>query len=305
MVHPLAAKIDFLRFARAFAPVRQRRPIGLPLGGSLLFASLLALSGCGQERGASFSFAIASEGPSATKGATPSRQIRFADGGVVLVAPSGHCVDPERLRQEADGGFALMPRCNLMRGASWIGKNRAALITATVGKAAGDQAPQSGEIARTAQGARLLHYEDKEPLSLVRLHWPGHGAMGSSHAPGASPIHWRGAFVLEGHLVVLALYAPEGSPLLDESGADLLRRMVYESRAATAAAHSQPQVLAPRQSDGDALRPRSRPASQDGSQADNGHNPLPDNAAQAENSPPAQKSSRKLSLIKRISGLFQ
>ena len=46
---------------------------------------------------------------------------------------------------------------------------------------------------------------------------------GEAVLDGGDPRYWRGAFVQNGHLVGLALYAPDGSALTGRQGADMLR----------------------------------------------------------------------------------
>lgn len=278
-----SSQLGFLR------PALQRGALAVPV-----LAAGLFLSGCADTSNSRSSFAFASSSGLQKEVPNSRNQAQFADGKITLAAPSGHCFDPEILRQEADGGFALLPRCNLMQGSSWFGKHRAAVITATIGEAKGDAAPGSGDLARTAAGAKLLHYDDSGLLPLVRLHWPSHGATGSSFAQGASPEHWRGAFVLDGSLVVLALYAPEGSPLLGEAGAEVLREMTRRSLEASlqsapeptlegTPSHAASQIQQPEA----LLRPRPRP----GKDAVSAH--------------PETKPRKKLSLRQRIAGLFQ
>ena len=257
------------------------------------------LSACSTLPQSGFSFASRGEQISDQHRHSATRQTKtqapFAQGKVTLVAPPGHCIDPTMLRQEADGGFALLPRCNLMHGTQLVGRNRAAVITATIGPAQGAKAPSTAELAQTAGGAKLLYYEDKGLLSLVRLQWPGHSAMGGS---GASAEHWRGAFVVNDHLVVLALYAPEGSDLLGPAGARLLTEMTRRSQKASLKSAPQPEAISARDENAAPLvqgttkittRPRSRPEATT-TPSDPALSPAP---------------TQKLSLRRRIGGLFQ
>lgn len=286
---------------------RDRQKPGAKAAGRLgkraaLLALACTLTACSTLSETGFSFPTRGEqiggSPRLTAPAKTRTQASFAQGRVTLVAPSGHCIDTTMLRQETEGGFALLPRCNLLNGAQLFGRNRAAVITATIGPARGSETPSTTDLARTAAGAKLLYYDDKGPLPLVRLHWPGHSAMGGS---GASDEQWRGAFVVNGHLVVLALYAPEGSDLLGPAGARLLTDMTRRSQKASQRAAPGPEVLSAREettpemvpsSAPARLRPKSRP----------GTEPRQSNADPGGSSDtPAQK----LSLGKRISGLFQ
>jgi hypothetical protein len=289
---------------------------------TMMLASVCALTGwvltgCSAIPETGFSFASSGEqgaGASGTSSTARHSQASFAKGNVTLVAPRGYCIDSTTLRQEADGGFALLPRCSFLQGSSWFGRNKAAVITATIGTTNAATAPSTADLARTAEGAKLLYYDDKGLLPLVRLQWQGHSVTGSS---GASADHWRGAFVLNDHLVVLALYAPEGSELLGRPGADLLtemtRRSLYASRAprsdaAPGAVLPAQEPAAAQQTPDPTTRPKSRPETQAkgqrGSQLSapaTGQNTAILQANSAAAAPPPQKRS----LRKRIAAIFQ
>lgn len=265
-------------------------------------ALLCALSACSTLPQSGFSFATRGEQINEQQARAPAQQTKtqaqFAQGKVTLVAPSGHCLDLTMLRQEAQGGFALLPRCNLINGNRLFGRNRAAVITATIGPAKGAEAPSTTELAQSAEGATVLYYEDKGMLPLVRLRWPGHSAMGGS---GASDEHWRGAFVVNDHLVVLALYAPEGSALLGPAGAELLTEMTSRSRKASIKTAPRPEAVSSlragpsrtgQEAPASSIRPKSRPATQ------RTHS---DGALQKAPEAPVEK----LSLRRRIGGLFR
>ena len=289
---------------------------------ALALIASCALTACAPQPQSGFSFATRGEQLSAQRGQNQSSQpvrahpktqsqqqsqtqftrTRFAGGRVTLVAPRGHCIDTTLLRHEADGGFALLPRCNLLHGPRLFGRNRAAVITASIGPAQGAGVPSSTDLARTAAGAKLLYYDDKGPLALVRLHSQGHSAMGGS---GASAEHWRGAFVVNDMLVVLALYAPEGSTLLGQAGARVLTEMTRRSqqaslpatsRAAPEAATSptaQQDAAAQRAAAELALRPKARPA------------PVANAGSVTGSVATSPASGQKLALRKRIGGLFR
>lgn len=270
---------------------------------SLIAAAFLAA--CSPTTEGGFSFATRNDQPQALSRLPAPSQAQFADGEVVLVAPPGHCIDTSMLRQEADGGFALLPRCNMINGPSLFGRKQAALITAAIGPAQESDAPNPLDIAETVEGARLLYYDNNGMLPLARLYWPGHGAAGTADATVASAEHWRGAFVLNDHMVLLALYAPEGSPLLGKAGAALLSEMTRRTLEASlvdkveapegdlAPALSQ---SAPTGVGAHSLRPRARPSATDTAAASQGS---------TENPAMNRRGAQKLSLRRRIAGLFQ
>ena len=286
---------------------RGRRSPPAAMLATLCTLSLSTLAGCSALPESGFSFASSgAQSAEASSRNAAKTQARFAKGAVVLVAPRGHCVDAKTLRQDSEGGFALLPRCSFLQGNSLFGRNKAAVITATIGKTNATTAPSTSDLARTAEGAKLLYYDDKGLLPLVRLQWHGHGATGNS---GASAEHWRGAFVLNGNLVVLALYAPEGSELLGRPGADLLEEMTRRSLQASSAPRSDappsvaPQIKesSPANQTQDAItRPKTRPNSMP--------NSIPEEqrttAAQGHSAVPAEPT-QKRSLRRRIAAIFQ
>ena len=286
-----APKDGTARASRRFAGLR-------PLAA---LAVTCALSACSTLPQAGFSFATSGEQNkdqhSQTARAPTKTQAQFSQGKVTLVAPAGHCIDTTMLRQDADGGFALLPRCNLLHGPSLFGRNRAAVITATIGPAQGAEAPSTTELAQTATGAKLLYYDDKGLLPLVRLQWPGHNAMGGS---GASDQHWRGAFVVNNHLVVLALYAPDGSSLLGPAGAKLLTEMTRRSQNASLITAPQPAPLSPQDRQSPPLaQPPAAASLRPKARSETARPPSDAAVALAQNAP-----AEKLSLGRRIRGLF-
>jgi hypothetical protein len=281
------------------APSARRRFAGaVPMAALAMFC---ALSACSTLPQAGVPFATRgeqiSDQHSQTARAPTKTQAQFFQGKVSLVAPAGHCIDTTMLRQDTDGGFALLPRCNLLRGPSLFGRNHAAVITATIGPAQGAEPPSTTELAQTATGAKLLYYDDKGLLPLVRLQWPGHSAMDGS---GASDQHWRGAFVVNDHLVVLALYAPDGSSLLGPAGAKLLTEMTRRSQNASLITAPQPAPLSPQDQQSPPLAQPSAAASlRPKARSETARPPSDAVVALAQNAP-----AEKLSLGRRIRGLF-
>ncbi|WP_405117157.1 hypothetical protein L0Z64_17410 [Phaeobacter sp. BS23] len=94
---------------------------------------------------------------------------------------------------------------------------------------------------KNAPGARLLTEREDMMLPLVKLNMPDHRAR------GASPVHWRGAFVLNDQLVALALYAPGGSRNLGGRGARLLNELTAKTLEASVTADLPPSPDAPAQ----------------------------------------------------------
>ncbi|AUQ69023.1 hypothetical protein PhaeoP54_00096 [Phaeobacter inhibens] len=193
----------------------------------LMMVAPLALAGC-----------TAGTSPSRitdTSGPQPGdiTRMSFASDTIHLVPPTGFCIDPRMTGHRAEGGFAIVVPCSSLRpGPS--GRNRA-LITVAVGPAGpADKALTSADLLENAPGARLLTERSDMMLPLVKLNMPDHRAR------GASPIHWRGAFVLNDQLVAVALYAPGGSRNLGGRGARLLNELTAKTLEASVTADLPP-----------------------------------------------------------------
>ncbi len=156
----------------------------------------------------------------------------FGEGKLILAAPNGFCFDAQMEEHTSTGGFALLARCERLSAFGRLRANEGALLTATVGSVAEDTPTPSAEALRTAftasrTAARVLETRRDTEIPLVKVHLDGHSAA------GASGTHWRGAFVVRGHLVSVALYAPDGSSFLGEKGARLIREFMRATRNAT------------------------------------------------------------------------
>ncbi|MFW8594012.1 hypothetical protein [Cribrihabitans neustonicus] len=217
------------------------RPLALrrALPGAAALGLVLELAGC-----------------SPLDGPGGAQVMQMAGGSLRLAAPEGFCIEPRSSSATASGGFALLVPC----GHSWQPGRKGAVLTAAAGPAAaGTATPSASDIAAMFPGAELQESRTGGPLPLVRLKHAGYTAK------GASPVHWRGAFVLEGHLVALALYAPEGSRALGSHGARLLEQLTRATLAASAEPEPQGNDKAvaapeePPQQTANLLRPRAHP----------------------------------------------
>ncbi len=254
--------------------------------------SLLMLGGCMQDDSLSFA-PLGQSGSSPHKGVT---QASFFAGDVVLEAPLGFCFDPDTLRADDSGGFAILAKCHVFNGTDRARNWRdLGLITATVAPMVKGQTPPDLEALTAAiPHAKILKQREDLLLPVVNL------SLSNARAQGASPDHWRGAFIVHDHLVALALYAPDQGRLLRPKGALVLEDMARRSLARSleqdvaevlstqtnAAAVALPQVEAQRTDTG-RLRPRARPTARATTQTD-----------------AASPDRKKLSLSKRIAGLF-
>ncbi|MFW2544567.1 dihydroxy-acid dehydratase [Primorskyibacter sp. 2E107] len=187
-------------------------------------AMLLALAGC--EAG----------GLGGGSAPAPLTRAVLADGTVTVSGPEGYCIDPRTLSRGAARNFALIASCQaLSEGASgfWV---EPVLVTVTVGRAgAGSDLPSAEGFAQT-EGARLLASGTTGGLLTANL-----DRGGEDRLDGGDPRHWRGAFVLNGRLVMLALYAPQGSEYAAARGGRMLSQ-VKDQITALSAARTDPVV---------------------------------------------------------------
>ncbi|KIC35893.1 hypothetical protein RA26_16175 [Leisingera sp. ANG-M7] len=241
-----------------------------------------AVAGCSPApQGMPFASRTASQAPQAGM-----QVMSFGGGDVLLAAPGAYCFDRRSSQTDKDGGFALLAHCSRMGRQNWFGARKSAVLTASIGPAKpAAAAPQAADIAAMFPDAKVLETREDQLLPLVKLEFPG------AVADSASPVHWRGAFVLDRHLVALALYAPEGSRALGGHGAALLNEMTHRTLEAstlpsleTAAVPPRPVSAAP----APGLRPQPRPAELQAPAADS-----------------AEETGKKRGLRQRIAGLFQ
>ena len=185
--------------------------------GPLAALGLLAVAGCGAG-GLPF-------------GATPDQATRaeLARGAVTIAAPPGYCIDRRALRRAPRGDFALLARCDTLGIRGFFPGRRLALITVTTAPQDPDApAPGLAELKRSVAPAEVIETDMAGEIPLVRLDTPGGSVQ------GVAPQHWRGAFVLNGQLVALALYAPETESGPPAAGAELLADLAGRTRRASA-----------------------------------------------------------------------
>ena len=193
-----------------------------------------ALAGCLEAPGGAFGFLTDKTGATgATKvGATgqtapararaaPVRQVELVRGKVAIVAPRGYCIDAESRRQGLAGGFVLIAACNSLTGDYSGADAEPVLMTAQAQPGfLTRELPDAATLAAAAGAGRMLHKVDGDGLTLVHL-----DAGGDRGLPSGDPRHWRGALLINGYLVGLALYAPKGSAMAGPRGRDLIQQL--------------------------------------------------------------------------------
>lgn len=148
----------------------------------------------------------------------PLKRTMLAGGEIAVAGPDGYCIDRQTRLDDGASGFVLIAPCTHTDGGDGPDGSVAPLVVSvTVGPpGAADDLPEPDALAALA-GAPLISGQTQDGLVLVHLSDGGQSAI-----PDGDARHWRGAFLQKGHLVGLALYAPEGSALADADGAAFL-----------------------------------------------------------------------------------
>jgi hypothetical protein len=144
----------------------------------------------------------------------------FAGGDVVVAGPEGYCLDPATVAGTRERGFAVIASCQILSDGR-VGNNVApVIVTVTIGPREADaELPSAETMAQVAKSA-LLGQEEENGLVLAHL-----ATGGDSVIDGGDPRYWRAAFLLNGRMVGLALYAPKGERMAGPEGAGLLIRV--------------------------------------------------------------------------------
>jgi len=154
------------------------------------------------------------------------QQVALYDGEVVVSGPPGYCVDGAHIRRNASGAFVPLASCESLTGTPGV-PVPAALMTVSVLPREGAQArPTADDIAASMAPARPLDLIDDPDLSMVRF-----ATGGRQRLPGGDPRYWRGGMVVNGHLLGLSVYGPEGSALAGAEGRRLLSDLASALRA--------------------------------------------------------------------------
>ena len=142
----------------------------------------------------------------------------LARGQIIVLGPDGYCIDPASLRTSGTNGFAAIASCNILSDGTIGPIVEPVLVTVTV-NAYEDAAPGPDDLS-IALGTKLLQSRKLGAVELGQLATGGESAFA-----GSDPRHWRGAFLIGGHLVGVTLYAPQGSPLVGVQGASFLNEV--------------------------------------------------------------------------------
>ncbi len=164
----------------------------------------------------------------------PARKVRaradIVRGAVVVQGPKGYCIDAKSLTSGGvSGGFALLASCESLLGRPAERPVLPALMTVTVlPYSLKPVQPRAHEMAAALAPHRALDQINGDGLTVVHL-----ATGGEALSPKVDPKHWRGAMVINGHMIGLAVYAPKGSDLSGKDGLDLLGKLAETLREAS------------------------------------------------------------------------
>ncbi|GGG69629.1 hypothetical protein GCM10011415_16360 [Salipiger pallidus] len=153
-------------------------------------------------------------------GDAPLKQATLAGGDVVVAGPRNYCVDPQTLPRGSARSFAMIASCNILSGGERGDFVEPVLVTVTTGPFEGAPVLPSPRLLAEEVGHPYAGGENGGDITLAQL-----GAGGNELLEGGDPRYWRAAFVLNNHVVGLALYAPEGSRMAAGTGAQMLRQV--------------------------------------------------------------------------------
>ena len=165
--------------------------------------------------------------PRERDGSDALREADLAGGQVVAAGPRGYCVDDTTVSRRG-GGFALIASCQSL-GASGPLVPPAVMTVTVLPRLAGGQDELTAEdITAVMAPAQALAEMNGDGVAFVHLDTGGKDVI-----PGGADGHWRAAMRVNGYLVGLALYGPEGSPLADDDGLSLIAALSEAVRAAS------------------------------------------------------------------------
>ena len=179
--------------------------------------SVLAVAGCVDIAGLA--------GGAPESGEQTLNQISLYNNEVVVTAPRGYCIDAAQIKRGSFGAFIPIGSCESLTGQAGV-PVEPGLITVSVLPRQSDRAmPTASDVAASMPGDKALQEIDGDGLSIV------HFATGGARAlPGGDPRYWRGGMMINGHLLGLAVYGPQDSPLADRQGLQLLMDLAEELR---------------------------------------------------------------------------
>ncbi|WP_196222798.1 hypothetical protein [Pseudooceanicola algae] len=201
-------------------PVRRLR--GVMVAG-LLGIGLLA--GCAEAPQGDDSLGFVSSGQKS--GGSGVAAVGLVGGNVVVKGPRGYCVERDSIRNGDGSAFAMLARCDLLSGLS---SSRAALgvLTVTIAPFEGADLPDVQELARDFGSGSVIEVAQRSDVRMLHL-----ASGGDRLVEAADPRQWRGAFLINGHVVSMAAYGPQQGSVAGRGGLKLMLDLAEAIRKAS------------------------------------------------------------------------
>ena len=179
---------------------------------ALAFAICLSLAGClGKGAGGERGFF------SQADGGAPLRQVALYDGAVVVAGPAGYCLDKQGIKRGPRGEIVVIASCESLSGKAGRAVDPAIMTVSVLPRRLSSSRPTAKDIAATMAPASILARHEGAEISLVQL-----SDGGDQLLAGGDPRHWRGGLRINGHVVGLAVYGPEGSAAAGADGRQMI-----------------------------------------------------------------------------------
>lgn len=182
----------------------------------------------GPGAGGSLGFLSASSAPIKPAKAEVLRSVALYGGDVVVSAPKGYCIDRESLKRGSATRFVLLASCESLSGVRGHRVEPAIMTLTVMPTGQGTDLPTPDEIAKSNSSADVLSSIELDNLTMVHL-----SAGGDTVLPDGDPRHWRGATVLNDHLIGMAVYAKSGTRKAGKDGHKLLEGLAQSVHEAS------------------------------------------------------------------------
>ena len=177
-----------------------------------------------------------------------TRAIKVSDGAVVIIGPSGYCIDRAATRDGPEGAFVLFGTCAALANSRSAGQpDRPAVLTVSVLPGAPDAATFAESLSalatffRSAPGRAALSRSGKADDVTVANIVPANGALllelrdtSAVRGQQVEPDYWRGVLELEGRIVTVSALSLGSRPLTSGQKRQVLETLIARIRAANA-----------------------------------------------------------------------
>lgn len=145
------------------------------------------------------------------------RRISFYRGEVVVAGPPGYCIDAKSVQRRAASGFVLMASCGHLSTAPAGAVPPAVITVSILPRDPRAEMPTAAQLAAPWVEVGVAQQVDGDGIALIQVEKGGDGLL-----PQGDPRHWRGAMLINGHLVGLAVYGEAGAQVSGAAGQAVL-----------------------------------------------------------------------------------